>query len=466
VEIASTVVGYLDLSQLNDVTITSPTSGQALTYNGTGWVNSTPASTVDSLTDTDIDSAASDDALLYNGNSWVNEKVQKAKLETSNSDTISVDFSDTTQLVYREVAGNVNLSGTNYTAGVRKQINFSGDSIERNISYPPEWNFVSEKPTIIPPSRNSVLDLSCYGSTASSAIAIWIPGTFHPLLATGGTITEIEVSGVTYKVHTFSTTGTTDFIVSDIGSNVGVEYLIVGGGAGGAAGFGNGNGTGGGGAGGVLTNISSSTLELSTDTYSVIVGAGGAGGTQNRGTNLGGESGYVGESSSFALMTAVGGGFGGANGAVGGNGGSGGGGGASAAGGSAITGQGNNGGAGESQSGAYRGGGGGGRGSAGATGLVSGNGGTGTSSSISGNSLFYAGGGGGGVYNSNGSVGVGGSSIGGNGGNNTGGGGNGVANTGSGGGGGGSPTSGTSGGPGGNGGSGIVIVRYPITDPN
>jgi hypothetical protein len=51
IEIGGTTGNPPDLDSLNDVEITSPTTGQALTYDGTGWINSTPASTLDSLTD-------------------------------------------------------------------------------------------------------------------------------------------------------------------------------------------------------------------------------------------------------------------------------------------------------------------------------------------------------------------------------------------------------------------------------
>jgi len=64
-----------DLTDLNDVTITSPTDGQALVYDNatSSWVNETPASTVTSLTDTTISSPTDGDVLKYNGSAWVNE---------------------------------------------------------------------------------------------------------------------------------------------------------------------------------------------------------------------------------------------------------------------------------------------------------------------------------------------------------------------------------------------------------
>jgi hypothetical protein len=66
-----------DLTDLNDVTITTPADGQALVYDSASgeWVNETPATTLDSLTDTNLSSPANGEALLYNGSSWENQAV-------------------------------------------------------------------------------------------------------------------------------------------------------------------------------------------------------------------------------------------------------------------------------------------------------------------------------------------------------------------------------------------------------
>jgi len=78
VEIASNTTGYLDIGQLNDVSIVSPTTGQALTFDGTGWINASPASTVDSLTDTEIYEPVDGQTLVYNSatDNWVNENIE------------------------------------------------------------------------------------------------------------------------------------------------------------------------------------------------------------------------------------------------------------------------------------------------------------------------------------------------------------------------------------------------------
>ena len=272
-----------------------------------------------------------------------------------------------------------------------------------------------------------------------------------------GSGTTTTIGG--YKIHTFTSTGTLNVIAGGE-----IDYLVVAGG--GAGGHDHG---GAGGAGGMLTG----QLTLTSQSYVITVGDGGApvyvaaGGNGSNSTALG--------------LTAIGGGGGGKGygasgtgqaGTNGSTGGSGGGGGPFHVGGAGESEQGNTGGNGMSYSIAGHGGGGGGGGGTGgnASGLVSaanqgisGAGGIGTASSITGTSVIYAGGGAGGRWQgsrtnpgTNGNVGTvnGGGGLGGAGspyqtGN------AGEDNTGGGGGGG-----GESGSYGGTGGSGIVIIRY------
>ena len=282
--------------------------------------------------------------------------------------------------------------------------------------------------------------------------AEWGPLAELPISAEGGTESEITVGGQNYRVHTFTSTGTSTFTVNSTGSSDGeVEYLIVAGGGGG--------GMGGGGAGGLLTG----TINVNAQSYSIIVGDGG-----NKTTNTREFRGTDGENSSAFGQTSIGGGGGGAYGdegvavRTGSSGGSGGGGGGlytdqtNTAGGSGTPGQGNDGGSSESEVNGTAGGG-GGAGSAGLDGEP-GTGGDGISSSISGTSTIYSGGGGGGsVFGPPGQGGSGGGADGGR-----------YdpflqaddaqVNTGGGGGGGTSTDFQNAG----NGGSGIVIIRYKI----
>jgi hypothetical protein len=276
--------------------------------------------------------------------------------------------------------------------------------------------------------------------------------------ASGGNIT----TDGTYWIHTFLTTQTfTPF------TNLTCDYLVIAGGGGGGSGSG-----GGGGAGGYRTSIGGSPLSTTSGTsYSITVGAGGAGAgnTVYLGSN--------GTTSTFSTINTTGGGGGGrnVNSAAGNSGGSGGGGGfATGAGGAGNAGSYSpvEGYAGGASGGAIGSGGGGGASAVGTTSTLQGGaaGGAGKSNSISGTSTDYAGGGGGGGFNNFGVVsGSGGSATFGGGsggsaptsGNGTAGS-NGTINTGAGGGGGGAAGSGGSDGAGGTGGAGIVIIRYAM----
>jgi len=84
--------GYLtditgeNLSDLSDVTVTTPTSGQVLSYNGTNWVNSAASSgSLAGLSDTTITSPANGEVLKYNGSVWID--VQLAYSELSGTPT-------------------------------------------------------------------------------------------------------------------------------------------------------------------------------------------------------------------------------------------------------------------------------------------------------------------------------------------------------------------------------------------
>jgi len=268
--------------------------------------------------------------------------------------------------------------------------------------------------------------------------------------ATGGTIT----TDGNFKIHTF--TGDGCFVVSTVGNAPvnplggpsSVESLVVGGGGGGGA------NTGGGGGAGKVTQTPSSPV--TTTTYSITIGAGGAADS----IPVSPAASKNGSASSFGPIVSAtfgnGGGSEPANNAPGGN-----------------SGQpfaaGNRG---NMPAGPGSGGGGGGAGGTGSPGNpfpgIGGNGGVGSSipTSLSPPSFgtpgpapgrYFGGGGGGGNYGPHPSVGLGGSGGGGNGGNGPAGSNSvaGTVNTGGGGGGGACSNGGSKAG-----GSGIVIIRY------
>jgi hypothetical protein len=267
------------------------------------------------------------------------------------------------------------------------------------------------------------------------------------MVATGGDL--VTTSG-SYKIHQFTTVGTSSFTISSIGNTTGVEYLIVGGGGAG----GSNNNCGGGGAGGLIYN----TASLSVGTYAVTVGQSGS-------VASGVSNGNNGGNSTFNGLVALGGGGGGgtlagSNGGSGGGNGGGGFGGTNSGGGAGLQptssygGFGNKGGFSAGAS-SYPGGGGGGAGAAGGngSGATGGNGGIGKAYAFAGALTYYAGGGGGSL--NPGTAGTGG----------LGGGGNGVSSNGVGanatgygsGGGGGLNASGGAGSP------GIILIKYRYT---
>jgi len=270
-----------------------------------------------------------------------------------------------------------------------------------------------------------------YVALSSPSISLSVSGTTSPLTVTGAFASN---TAYTFQIAAVNAAGTGAY--SSASNSVtpkpvtpNLQYLVVAGGGGGAA--------GGGGGGGYRT--ASGYAVSSGSTYSVTVGAGGAGVT-------------IGNSSAFDTISSTGGGAGG-NASVGGNGGSGGGGDYGRAGGTGS--QGNNGGAGTPTSGYFGGGGGGGAGAIGQTPIndLGGNGGNGLTAF---NGGTYAGGGGGAASNAI-------SSIGGDGGSGGGGNGSGSNHAKSNG------VGGTGGGAGGGfypdgqpmlGGSGIVVVRW------
>ena len=264
---------------------------------------------------------------------------------------------------------------------------------------------------------------------------------------TGGTESTYDAGGVSYKVHTFTSSGT----FTTTGLTQVVDFLIVAGGGGGGNCNTGAQGGGGGGAGGFLTSSGTSganssalsQLTLTPGAYTVTIGAGGAGGSFSED-----QIGAQGTNSTFGGLTAIGGGGGGANSTEGTTGGSGGGGKESdGVGRSGTSNQGMAGGNGSEAD--DKGGGGGGAGQTGRDHDVSeGAGGAGLANSIrTGSAITYAGGGG---------AGGAGSAAGGAGGGGAGG----VAGTANTGGGGGADVGTSSGTAAKAGGSGIVIVRY------
>lgn len=178
------------------------------------------------------------------------------------------------------VLGTDTVTGTVYADGY---VSLSGVSLADGVALAAEDGFDS-----VPPD-----DGQLYAAGTGSGSG---PAAFQPVEATGGTVTDIDVDGVTYRVHTFTSTGT--FEVTDSGTDATVDYLVVaGGGGGGGAGASGGSGGGGGG-------VVRADGTVTTGSHSVTVGAGGG-----RGDGTG-DIGFNGENSQFLGTTAIGGGGG------------------------------------------------------------------------------------------------------------------------------------------------------------
>ena len=138
------------------------------------------------------------------------------------------------------------------------------------------------------------------GGSGGSGIVIlrYIAGESNVTSATGGTIT----TNGEYTIHSFTNNGN---LIITSNSAVIVEYLIVAGGGGGGAATSRSSGGGGGGAGG----LKQGAIEITSNTYAIIVGLGGtAGNAQGSQVGAGGSGG----NSSFNSITSSGGGGGGA----------------------------------------------------------------------------------------------------------------------------------------------------------
>ena len=134
--------------------------------------------------------------------------------------------------------------------------------------------------------------------------------------ATGGMVSSYTQSGTNFTVHTFTNSGT--LLVTAGGT---VEYLVIGGGGGGGGGYSGQHwtGGGGGGAGGYRCSVAGersgsnspaeSARTLTTGSYMIGVGNGGAGGSKtNDGVN--GADSYIQDPNSVDVVRALGGGGG------------------------------------------------------------------------------------------------------------------------------------------------------------
>lgn len=96
VDVVLTRGGKNNLSELNDVELSSPATNEVLKYNGSAWVNGSSSATVNTLNDIgDVVTSgqANNDFLVFNGTNWVNETSSAARtslgLSTSDAPTFA-----------------------------------------------------------------------------------------------------------------------------------------------------------------------------------------------------------------------------------------------------------------------------------------------------------------------------------------------------------------------------------------
>lgn len=111
-----------DLDDLNDVTITTPSNNQVLTYdaNSGDWVNANPQavpSALDDLSDVDISSPTNGQALIYNSTSqeWENQNVPSAATDLDDLTDVTLTSPTSGQVLKYDGSKWVNGSGGGVT---------------------------------------------------------------------------------------------------------------------------------------------------------------------------------------------------------------------------------------------------------------------------------------------------------------------------------------------------------------
>lgn len=159
-----------NLSELNDVEITSPSSGQVIKYNGTKWINGTVTATValDDLTDVTITTPSSGQVIKYNGTTWVNDTV-----------STSVALDDLTDVTITTPANNdiLKYNGTTWVNAVAPTpsiaLNDLTDAVISTASTSQVLKFDgsnwvnAEIPQFLNPSYQLIAATECYGVGAS-----------------------------------------------------------------------------------------------------------------------------------------------------------------------------------------------------------------------------------------------------------------------------------------------------------
>src|SRR5262245_9234968 len=129
-----------ELDDLTDVTISSPASGEVLTYNGTDWINGTASGNLDDLSDVTLATPAAGQPLVFDGTDWVNKSV--ADLPVLNSGSSSGSFTinmQTNELIRIQMAGNCTVTTFTWPTGATGRFVRRILEIKNNGSFTWSW---------------------------------------------------------------------------------------------------------------------------------------------------------------------------------------------------------------------------------------------------------------------------------------------------------------------------------------
>lgn len=88
--------------------------------------------------------------------------------------SVNVDFQSSEYLSIDDVTGNLEFTGSNYTAAREITIRVvETGGASRVLTFVSAWEFVGAKPTTIGANKTALLILRCFGNTAASVVADW-----------------------------------------------------------------------------------------------------------------------------------------------------------------------------------------------------------------------------------------------------------------------------------------------------
>jgi hypothetical protein len=103
----------------------------------------------------------------------VNGQTGVVILTVAASGTEDLVFIGASQTLEIQIIADTVFTGADYTQGREIRCILSGDTVTRSLSFPAEWRFVGNIPTIIAADAVGVLSLYCRNSTASGVIAAY-----------------------------------------------------------------------------------------------------------------------------------------------------------------------------------------------------------------------------------------------------------------------------------------------------